>query len=301
MKKFLLFTLFIFLPSFVFAAPTKEEISNLSGGISIIQVKQLIGEPNRCKKLDSGWMFIYKVLNPNGSVNEFHLYFIGESLHSVREYDGTKEGKCLVGPYYSPEDSIKIVDIKPNSIEDEDVVSVKTGYLLTEVEQKQIFLANAHKHMGYYIFTDNEPVSEYTIVDRVKVTISLSGEYEGVRNHLLKKVLKSYPDANGVILDLTNGGSDWATIIRFTNSDEREKWGFARVHSFNGYFVFCDCEPVNSYSIIGRSKSAIAGSGQYDSVKAKLVKKALKKYPQAQGIILSFNKGGIDRGVIIRF
>ena len=193
MKKLLLSTIFLFVSSSLFAAPNKEDISNLSGGMSIIQVKQSIGEPNRCKKLDSGWMFIYNVTNPNGIVEEFHLYFIGEVLNTVIECDGAKEGECLVGPYYSPEDSIKLVNIKPNTIDDEEenIVFVQTGYLLTDAEQKQIFLANVHQHMGYYIFSDNEPVSEYKIVDRVKVVFGLSGEYEGVRNHLLKKVLKN--------------------------------------------------------------------------------------------------------------
>ncbi len=301
MKKLLLLTLILLLSSSLFAAPTKEDISNLSGGISIVQVKQSIGEPNRCKKLDSGWMFIYKVLNTEGLINEFHLYFIGENLNSVIEYNGTKEGIYIVGPYYSPEDSIKLINNKTNTIENENIVFVQTGYILTDAEQKQKSIANAHKHMGFYIFTDNEPISEYTIIDRVKVSVSWSGEYEGVRNHLLKKVLKSYPDASGVILDLTNGGSDWATVIKFTNNNEQKEWGYARVHTFNGYYVFCDCEPVNSYYIIGRSKSAFAGSGQNDSVKANLIKKALKDCPQAQGIILDFHKGGTDRGVIIKF
>ncbi len=301
MKQLFLITLHLLFLSSIVAAPTKEGIANLTGGMSIIQVKQSIGEPYRCKKLDSGWVFIYKVSNSDEIVEEFHLYFIGDKLNSVAEYNGEKKEKLIVGPYYSTEDSLSMVNAKSNANENEDAVFVQTGYILTDSEQIQKSIANAYKHMGFYVFNDNEPISEYIIIDRIKVFVSWSGEYEGVRNQLLKKVLKNYPKASGVILDLTNGGSDWATIIQFTNNNEREKWGYTRVHSFNGYLVFCDCEPVNSYSIIGRSKSAVAGSGQYDSVKENLIKKALKEYPQAQGIILDFHNGGTDRGVIIKF
>lgn len=178
---------------------------------------------------------------------------------------------------------------------------VETGYILSDIELMQKALAKVHKYAGIYIFNDNEPICDYTILGRCKVGVSWSSEYEGVRNHLVKKTLKDYPNADAVILDLSDGGTDLAVAIKFDNKEEKSKWGYAKVESFNGLLVFSDCEPINNYTIIGRSKSAMTWSGQYDSVKANLIKKALKKMPNATGIIIDTQKGGVDRGVILTF
>ena len=178
---------------------------------------------------------------------------------------------------------------------------VETGYILSEVEKKQKALANVHKYAGIYIFNDNDPICDYSILGRCKVGISWSSEYEGVRNHLVKKTLKNYPNADAVILDLSDGGEDIAVAIKFDNKEEKPKWGYAKVESFNGIMVFSDCEPINNYTIIGRTKSAMTWSGQYDSVKANLIKKAIKRIPNGTGIIIDTQKGGVDRGVVLTF
>ena len=188
---------------------------------------------------------------------------------------------------------------------EQDVTSESTfiisGYNLSDVEKRQKALADVHKYLGLYMFNDNEPLCKYIVLGRVKVTMNWSSEYEGVRNHLIKKVLKRYPNADAVLLEMSDGGVDRAAAIKFSDLSEREKWGYAKVNTFNGLFVFSDCEPLNDYTIIGRSKSVITWSGQYDSVKANLIKKALKKLHNAQGIILNMQRGSIDRGVIITF
>ena len=178
---------------------------------------------------------------------------------------------------------------------------VEGSYNLSEKESKQKTLADVHKYAGIYIFNDNEPICEYLILGRVRVGVSWSSEYEGVRNHLVKKSLKSYPQCDGIILNLSDGGEDLATIIKFSNPQEKEKWGYAKVNLFNGLYIFSDCTPINNYTIIGRSKSVVTWSGQYDGVKSNLIKRALKSFPQAQGIILDMHRGGVDRGVIISF
>lgn len=178
---------------------------------------------------------------------------------------------------------------------------VESSYALSEIEIKQKSLAEVQKYVGVYIFNDNEPICEYKVIERIKVGMSWSSQYEGVRNHLVNKALKKYPQADAIILNLSDGGIDRATIIKFSNPEEKKKWGYAKVNSFNGLYVFSDCIPVNSYTIIGRSKSAITWSGQYGSVKANLIKHALKSVPNGQGIILNMHRGGVDRGVVIVF
>lgn len=66
------------------------------------------------------------------------------------------------------------------------------------------------------IFTDSEPVTEYDYLGTVNLTIgTFSGQYEPVRNGLIKKAKKEYPQAEGIILHLVNGGTDKADVIKF--------------------------------------------------------------------------------------
>lgn len=207
----------------------------------------------------------------------------------------------------SKKDTIQtLISVNEGNDEDENVIQVEntfveSSYILSELELKQKSLAEVHKYAGIFIFNDNEPICDYMVFGRVKVSVSWSSEYEGVRNQLVNKALKKFPQADAVILNLSDGGSDMATIIKFTNSDEKKKWGYAKVNSFNGLYVYSNCTPINNYTITGRCKSVITWSGQYDSVKANLIKRALKKIPNAQGIILNMQRGGVDRGVVIEF
>ena len=65
------------------------------------------------------------------------------------------------------------------------------------------------------VFTDSEPVMEYEYLGTVKNGLSLSGQYQPVRDGLIKRVRKDYPQADGVILHLINGSADKADAIKF--------------------------------------------------------------------------------------
>lgn len=69
---------------------------------------------------------------------------------------------------------------------------------------------------GIYVFTNSLPVMEYESVGNVKVTFSMgSGQYSDIRSKLIRKVKKEYPQANGIIMYFTDGGSDRAEAIKF--------------------------------------------------------------------------------------
>ena len=178
---------------------------------------------------------------------------------------------------------------------------IPTNYMLTESESIQKALANVNKYSGIYIFNDNDPICDYLILGRISKSIGLNYSYESVRNALVQKALKKYPQADAVILELEDGGKDIAVAIKFYDSCEKNKRGYAKVQQMDGLYVFSDCEPINNYTILGRTKVSITWSGQYDSVKSKLIKKALKVIPNARGIIISFTRGTADKGVIIDF
>ena len=72
--------------------------------------------------------------------------------------------------------------------------------------------AEVDKLDGVMIFTNCQPVSEYTLLGTVKVGFG-GPEYEGVRDELMKKARKAYPTGNGVIMRLNAGGADQADVI----------------------------------------------------------------------------------------
>lgn len=68
---------------------------------------------------------------------------------------------------------------------------------------------------GIYIFVDSKPVKEYEVLGTVKLAIVRSGpDYEAIRDHLLKKIKKKFPEANGAIFDFTVPGSNNCDAIK---------------------------------------------------------------------------------------
>ncbi len=159
-------------------------------------------------------------------------------------------------------------------------------------------LANAQKTQGLYIFNDCEPISDYEVIERVKNVVSFwSADYEHIKGKLIKKALKDHPDAQGLILTMSNKTSDAAAVIKFKDNVSKEDQPKAKVIRENGLLVFSDCEPANEYEIIDRGKAGLTWSGQYSENKNKLLKKAIKKHGnRAEGIVIN---GG--KSVVIRF
>jgi hypothetical protein len=68
---------------------------------------------------------------------------------------------------------------------------------------------------GFYVFSDSKPVSEFDFLGSVKgQSMSMNPQYTNIRDGILKRVKKEYPDANGVILHLNSGGTDRADAIK---------------------------------------------------------------------------------------
>lgn len=75
----------------------------------------------------------------------------------------------------------------------------------------------------------------------------------------------------------------------------------ANVYKSNGLYIFTDSEPVNEYDVVEHERSAISWSGQYSEIKNKLTRRALRDYPDADGIIITMVEGHVDRAVVIKF
>lgn len=78
--------------------------------------------------------------------------------------------------------------------------------------------AVAEQVNGIYIFTDSKPVKEYDFLGTVQATGAFSvrsPQYESVRDVLIKRLKKEYPQADGIILKLKDGDTDKADAIKF--------------------------------------------------------------------------------------
>ena len=170
----------------------------------------------------------------------------------------------------------------------------------TFAQQNDKSLVKVRQYDGIYVFCDNEPVSEYEIIDRMTIKLAWSGHYTEIRKRFIKEA-KSYPLAQAIVLN--DGGR--AIAIKFKNSKD-ENIDIARASKENGVYIFTDCTPLSEYEVLGEKKvastarAAMGMSVSYTTVKTKLTKKAVKEHPDASGILLDFG-GMSDKTEIIKF
>ena len=126
-----------------------------------------------------------------------------------------------------------------------------------------------------------------------------SSQYQGLRDALIKAAKMANNQADGVILTLVNGGIDKAHIIKF--KDASEDHSLARAKRYRGVYIFCDCEPLNSYRYLGDLKGKFTLNPQYTVLRDDMLKKCVKHYDNANGIILHLVLGGKDTAEAIKF
>jgi len=87
------------------------------------------------------------------------------------------------------------------------VINYEPKKATAEVEQMQ----------GLYIFTDSKPVLPYEYLGTVKTSIVMDTQYQGVRDKLIKKAKKDYPNADGLIMQFRSGGTDKCDAIKYSD------------------------------------------------------------------------------------
>ena len=78
--------------------------------------------------------------------------------------------------------------------------------------------ATVNQVQGLYLFIDSKPVKDYQYLGTVNAGAAVglaAGQYQAVRDRLLKKIKKEYPDATGAIFNFNKGGTDKADAIKF--------------------------------------------------------------------------------------
>jgi hypothetical protein len=92
-----------------------------------------------------------------------------------------------------------------------------------------------------------------------------------------------------------------AVVLAFTFSQYEPRRSTAEVEQMQGLYIFTDSRPVMEYEYLGTVKTVLTWDPQYQGVRNKFIKKARKKFPKADGLILHFKSGGFDRCDVIGF
>jgi len=88
-----------------------------------------------------------------------------------------------------------------------------------------------------------------------------------------------------------------STLFAFTAVYEAKN-NTAEVDQLEGVYFFANSKPVKEYEYLGSVKIGFTmGNGGYQDMREKLVKKAKKEYPKADGIIYN----GDDKADCIKF
>lgn len=59
----------------------------------------------------------------------------------------------------------------------------------------------------------------------------------------------------------------------------------AEVSQVQGLYIFVKCKPVKEYEYLGTVKGAFVGSAEFDKLMEGVIKKAKKKFPEANALI----------------
>ena len=180
-------------------------------------------------------------------------------------------------------------------------------------------LAIAELVGGVYIFNDCTPLGQYEVLGDVTyggssnssliaipngnggTTMVLSNEatpqYITIRNGLVANALMANRAVEGILIQITKEGEGRATMIKFKEGEDKSR---CRVNRQQGLYVFCDCKPVQRYEKLGEIVGAGGLSSLYSDLRNRLIKKVLKKYSSADGIIINLVEGGRDRADAIQ-
>ncbi len=96
-------------------------------------------------------------------------------------------------------------------------------------------------------------------------------------------------------------GVTLTSLLALTVASYEPRNSTAEVDQIQGYCIFINAKPVKEYKYIGTVKSVMTlGSGQFQDVRDKLIRKAKKEYPEGDGLIFNFHDGGTDKCDVIK-
>jgi hypothetical protein len=96
-------------------------------------------------------------------------------------------------------------------------------------------------------------------------------------------------------------GVIFTSLFAFSSVAYNAKHGQAQVNFIEGFHVFTDSRPKQSYDSLGVVEIGFITGTQYESIRNNLIKNARKEYPNADGIIIQLDKKGVDKCLVIKF
>lgn len=95
-------------------------------------------------------------------------------------------------------------------------------------------------------------------------------------------------------------GMSVTVILAFKAENFVPKASTAEVNKIGGFYIFTDSKPVIPYDSIGALEIGFVTDTQYESIRGSLIKKARSKFPNADGLIMNFDKKGVDKCTVIK-
>lgn len=96
-------------------------------------------------------------------------------------------------------------------------------------------------------------------------------------------------------------GLSLASVFDVNSGKHEIKKSTAEVNQVDGFYIFTDSKPVAPYDSLGVVTIGFMTGTQYNSMKKNLVKRARKRYPDADGLILQLKNTGVDRCIVLKF
>jgi hypothetical protein len=88
-------------------------------------------------------------------------------------------------------------------------------------------------------------------------------------------------------------------LFAFNKSSFTPQASTAQVNQIEDFYIFTDSRPVMPYDSIGIVEIGFITDTQYESIRNNLIKRTKIKFPYADGLILKFDKKGVDHCVVI--
>jgi hypothetical protein len=90
-------------------------------------------------------------------------------------------------------------------------------------------------------------------------------------------------------------------MFSFKNEDSKKENASAVVNKIDGFYIFTDSRPLMAYDTLGVVEAGFISGTQYHTIRTNLIKRARKKFANADGLILDLKKNGIDQCIVIQF
>ena len=96
-------------------------------------------------------------------------------------------------------------------------------------------------------------------------------------------------------------GISISILLAFKASSFEPTSSTAEVNKIDDFYVFTDSKPVLPFDLLGDVDLGFVSGTQYEYIKLNLIKRAKKKFPDGDGIILNLDKKGIDKCIVIQY